>query len=158
MTERKTAVSMLSLQSYVPRWCLLCVSNCFFHPSTSSKLLIVQHTQCPCRFVILATKNKKELCSHKLRDKTYIYSEYSANAVRHEVHTLYIHTCGVWVVFLEHGGGALGIFKSPVCTYNQSWTFARFTLFFLPPKASVAGGVCRPRSEAPSIFVRVCCL
>ena len=28
----------------------------------------------------------------------------------------YTHACGVWVVFLEHGGGALGIFKSPVCT------------------------------------------
>ena len=26
--------------------------------------------------------------------------------------------------FLEHGGGALGIFKSPVCTYNQAWTFS----------------------------------
>ena len=30
----------------------------------------------------------------------------------------------LWVVFLEHGGGALGIFKSPVCTYNQAWTFS----------------------------------
>ena len=30
----------------------------------------------------------------------------------------------LWVVFLEHGGGALGIFKSPVCTYNQAWAFS----------------------------------
>ena len=45
--------------------------------------------------------------------------------------TRYIHTYSVyycvwrlWVVFLEHGGGALGIFKSPVCTSNQVWTFS----------------------------------
>ena len=36
------------------------------------------------------------------------------------IHTRYTHACGVWVVFLEHGGGALGIFKSPVCTYLRS--------------------------------------
>ena len=29
---------------------------------------------------------------------------------------------GLRVVFQERGGGAIGIFKSPDCTYNQSWT------------------------------------
>ena len=33
---------------------------------------------------------------------------------------VYTHACGVWVVFLEYGCGALGTFKLPVCTYNQS--------------------------------------
>ena len=32
-----------------------------------------------------------------------------------------------WDVFLEHGGGALGTFKSPNCTYNQAWTFSSST-------------------------------
>ena len=45
---------------------------------------------------------------------------YIANTTRYQVHTRYTHACGVWVVFLEHGGGALGIFKSPVCTYLRS--------------------------------------
>ena len=61
------------------------------------------------------------------------------------LHTRYTHACGVWVVFPEHGGGALGIFKSPVCTYNQSWTFVRF----IHKQAQRAAYVCRPRSEAP---------
>ena len=37
------------------------------------------------------------------------------------------HACAVRVVFLERGGGALGIVKSPVCTYNRPWTHVRFT-------------------------------
>ena len=32
--------------------------------------------------------------------------------------TAYSCVWRLWVVFLEHGGGALGIFKSPVCTFN----------------------------------------
>ena len=58
----------------------------------------------------------------------------------------------LWFVFLEHGGVALGIFKSPVCTYNQAWTFSlSASQYFSFPRASVAGGVYkyRPRSEAP---------
>ena len=45
------------------------------------------------------------------------------------------HARGVWVVFLEYGCGALGIFKSPAFTYNQSWRPFRFTLSFLPEQA-----------------------
>ena len=44
------------------------------------------------------------------------------------IHTYAVYSCvwRLWVVFLEHGGGALGIFKSPVCTksYNEAWTFS----------------------------------
>ena len=81
---------------------------------------------------------------HKLRDRCV----YIANT-RYQVHTYAVYSCvwRLWGVFLEHGGGALGIFKSPVSTYNQSWTFVRFTFSFLSKRA--AGGVCRPRSEAP---------
>ena len=61
------------------------------------------------------------------------------------IHTWYTHACGIWVVFLEYGGGARGIFESPVCTCNQSWTFVRFTLFFFLSKRS-------GRSEAPCII------
>ena len=56
----------------------------------------------------------------------YIYS----SQIQDTRYTLYIRgilmTCvwRLWVVFLEHGGGALCIFKSPVCTYNQAWTFS----------------------------------
>ena len=50
---------------------------------------------------------------------------YIANT-RYQVHTYAVYSCvwRLWVVFLEHGGGALGIFKSPVWTYNQAWTFS----------------------------------
>ena len=36
-----------------------------------------------------------------------------------------VYSC-VWRLgcLLKHGGGALGIFKSPVSTYNQAWTFS----------------------------------
>ena len=30
------------------------------------------------------------------------------------------HACGARVVFVEHGGGSLGIFESPVFVYDQS--------------------------------------
>ena len=66
---------------------------------------------------------------------------YIANATRHQVHTWYTHARGVWVDFLEHGGGAPGIFKSPVGTENQSWTFVPFTLFFLPNQAQRANSM-----------------
>ena len=55
--------------------------------------------------------------------ETDIYLHRKCNKIP-QVHTRYTHACGVWVVFLENGGGALGIFKSPVCTYNQAWTFS----------------------------------
>ena len=61
----------------------------------------------------------------------------------------------LWVVFLKHGGGALGIFKSPVCTYNQAWAFSLSAshYFSFLSKPSGRRGVCRPRSEAPCIYL-----
>ena len=87
-----------------------------FFPPIDTRQALIQHTQCPCRFVILATKALQSQATRQ----TYIYI---ANATKYQVHTRYTHACGVWVVFLEHGGGALGIFKSPVSTYKQAWTF-----------------------------------
>ena len=55
--------------------------------------------------------------------ETDIYLHRKSNKIP-GTYAVYTHACGVWVVFLEHGGGALGIFKSPVCTYNQAWTFS----------------------------------
>ena len=40
------------------------------------------------------------------------------------------NACGVRVIFLKHGGALLAVFKSPVCTYNQSWTSVSFTYCF----------------------------
>ena len=64
------------------------------------------------------------------------------------------HICGwrLWLVFLEHGG-ALGIFKSPVCTYLQWSMDLSLSASRYPCWASVAGDVCRPRSEAPCINI-----
>ena len=92
-----------------------------FFPPIDIQRALIQHTQCPSRYVILATKAVQSQASRQ----TYIYI---ANATAYQVHTYtrYTHACGVWVVFLEHGGGALGIFKSPVCTKSskQAWTFS----------------------------------
>ena len=69
-------------------------------------------------------------------DKSSVFTSFETGIHLYIAHTRYAHACGVWVVFLEYGGGALGIFKSPVYTYNQSWTSVRFTLLilFLPTK------------------------
>ena len=77
-------------------------------------------SQCPRRFVILA---QRKLCiGTSFETETYIFN---ANT-RYQVHTYAVYSCvwRLWVVFQEHGGGALGIFKSPICTYNQAWTFS----------------------------------
>ena len=48
-----------------------------------------------------------------------------ASTTRYKVHTYAVYSCvwRLWVVFLERDGGALGIFKSPVRTYDHAWTF-----------------------------------
>ena len=63
-------------------------------------------------------------------DKTSIVTSFETNISMHRkrnkipgTYTVYSRVWRLWVVFLEHGGWALGIFKSPVYTYNQAWTF-----------------------------------
>ena len=48
------------------------------------------------------------------------------------------------------------MFKSPVRTYNQSWAFVRFTLFFLPSKRG--GGRMPPAERAPCIHLYIAAL
>ena len=72
-----------------------------------------------------STLATKALYSHKLRDR-HIYTSQTHQTIPGTYNAVY-SSCvwRLWVVFLEHGGGVLGIFKSPVCalTYNQAWTF-----------------------------------
>ena len=61
----------------------------------------------------------------------------------------------LWVVFLEHGGGGLGIFKSPVCTYNQAMDFsfsASHSCFSLLSKPS---GRRMPPAERSALYTRI---
>ena len=123
---------------------------------------LVQHTQCPCRFVILATKNA--LYSRKLRDGHI----YIANT-RYQVHTRYTHACSVCGLFSWSMAAGLLAFSSRqfALTINQSWTFVRFTLFFLPKQASWAAYTARGakrlyiyilRSIEYDVYVCCCCL
>ena len=53
-----------------------------------------------------------------------MHRKYKIPGTHSIIRGILVRLASVWVVFLEHGGGALGIFKSPVCTYNQAWTFS----------------------------------
>ena len=53
-------------------------------PPIDIQQALIQHTQCPCRFVILATKALQSQASRQ----TYIYI---ASATRYQVHTRYTH-------------------------------------------------------------------
>ena len=55
---------------------------------------------------------------------TYVYSSQIQQDARY-IRGTRVYSCvwRLWAVFLEHGGGALDIFKPPVCTCNQAWTF-----------------------------------
>ena len=86
---------------------LLKLVTAVFAPPVDIQEALVQHTQCPCRFVVLATK---ALYSHKLRDRhMYIHRKHMIPG------TYAVYSCvwRLWIVFLGHGVGALGIFKSP---------------------------------------------
>ena len=113
------------------------VAVCFLHPSTSSKHYIIQHTQSvsvPIRHpsdkgcsVLVVTSFETDIYR-----PIYIHRKYQIPGP--EVHTYAVYSCvwRLWVVFLEHGGGALGIFKSPVCTKscNQAWAFSSASHYF----------------------------
>ena len=95
-------------------WSTLLLAVCLklFFPSIDIQqalVLIVQHTQRPCRLVILRSDKSSVVTSFET--DVYIRRKYT----RYEVHTCAVYSC-VWHqgVFLEHGGEALGIFKSPV--------------------------------------------
>ena len=68
-----------------------------------------------------------------------------------------IYVCGIRAVFLKHGGGALGIVKSPVCNYNHRKT--KINHGPLPASHSLmdfsflSERKCRPRSQAPCMYI-----
>ena len=129
-----------------------------FFPPADIRQALVQHTQCPCRFVMLATKALYVVTSFETG--ICLYRKYN---IRPGTFAVYTNACGVWVAHLEYGCGALGIFKSPAFTHNQAWIFI-FPIHTISPSwasVRVAGGVCRPRSEAPCMTYKIreceCC-
>ena len=68
--------------------------------------------------------------------------------------TRYTHACGVclWVVFLGHGCGALGIFKSPVCTYNQAWACSLSASHYFSFLLSKRSGRRMPPAERSALY------
>ena len=67
----------------------------------------------PAHPVSVSIRHPSDKSSAVTTFETDIYLRRKCNKIpgTYAVHT---HACGVWVVSLEHGGGALGIFKSPV--------------------------------------------
>ena len=97
-------------------------SCCVFSTHRHQASTTVKHTQS----VSVPIRHPSDKSSvYKLRDRHRLHI-YIANTTRYQVHTyaVYSRVWRLWVVFLEHGGRALGIFKSPVCIYNQAWTFS----------------------------------
>ena len=136
---------MQSLQPHVPRFCLLCVFELLFPP------IDIQHTQCPCRFVILETKALWSQASSHM----YIYYIYiilrSTSQVRQQdtghIRSVPMHAASglfSWsMAFLSRQFAPTIMDLRPlhiVCTSYIS---------IFPFWASVAGGEGRPRSEAP---------
>ena len=118
-----------------------------FFPPIDIQQALIQHTQCPCRFVILATK---ALQSQAWR-QTYIYI---ANATRHqEVHILMRVASGLFSWSMVAGLLAFSS-RQFALKIDHEPCFIPGTVF--SSYASVAGGVCRPRSEAPCINTYNC--
>ena len=80
-------------------------------------------------------KRRTKLCSHKTWRQTYA-SQILQQDTKYNIR--FTRARDVRVVFVEHGGDAVGIFKPPVSTYNHSWTSVCFTqcvIPFLPDQA-----------------------
>ena len=85
-------------------------------------LLIVQYTQ-SVSVPIRNPSDKERSIVTRRQTCIYIHRKYKIpGAYIRGTLILRVRTCGwrLWVVFLEHGGGALGLFISPVRTYLQS--------------------------------------
>ena len=95
-----------------------------FAPPIDIQQALVQHTQSVS--VPIRHPSDKNSVVTNFETGIYIHRKYKIPG------TYAVYSCmwRLWVAFLEHGGGALGIFKSPVWT-----SFFRFTLFFLPEQA-----------------------
>ena len=135
---------------------LVVVTAAVFSPPIDTKQALHSSTPSQCvRDDSSSSRLKKESSGYSQASRqTYI----GITNTRYQVYTFAVYSmrdaCGeLWVVFLEHGGVALGILKLPVCTNNQAWIFSLSVSHHFPSRASVAGGVCRPRSKAPFAYV-----
>ena len=84
-----------------------------------------RHPAHPVSVPIRHARERQRLCRHKLRDRFMHRNDY--NQIPHTYGVLMHVVSGC---FLGHGG-ALGIFKSSVCTCIQLWAPVRFTLFVI---------------------------
>ena len=115
----------------------------FFHPSTPST-----PTQCPLR-ADSSSWRKKKLCSHKIRDRHILYIESTYNYQ----HTRY--TGGI----LMRCHVASGLFSWSMAAGLFAFSSRQFAptinhnISIFPSWASVPGGECRPRSEAPWVHL-----
>ena len=107
---------------------------------------LIQHTQCPCRFVILATK---KLCSHKLRDR-HIFTSQMQQDTRH---IPYAVNSRVWRLGCFSGAWRRGSWHFQVASLHflQSIMnhFVRFTLFSFLSKRS---GRRMPPAERSALY------
>ena len=139
---------------------LLAVCLKLFFPSMDIQqallVLIVQHTQCPCRFILPGTwyvlSRQKKLCSHQLQDRR-IYTSQIHNKIPGTCIHKYMHG----ILMREASGlfswsmaaGLLAFSSRQFCTLSVS------DHIIFPSWASAAGGVCLPRSEAPYIYAAI---
>ena len=90
-----------------------------FFPPIDIQQALIQHTQS----VSVPVHHSNDRSSAVIRFETDIYLHRKCNKIP-GTYAIYSCVWRLWVIFLEHGGGALDIFTSPVCTYNQAWTFS----------------------------------
>ena len=125
---------------------MLCLKLCFRHPASTS----------PAHPVSVPVRHPSDKSSAVTSFETDIYLHRKCNKIP-QVHTRYTHACGVWVVFLENGGGALGIFKSPVCTYNQAWTFSLSASHYFSFLSKCSGRRMPPAERSALYSSTYCC-
>ena len=113
----KTAVSFLSLQPHVPRCCL----GCLLHPPID-----IQQALIPAHPVSVPIRHASDKSSAVTEASRQAYSLHIMSTSQIQQNTRYIrgiYSC-VWrrscFPGVVCGYGALGIFKSPVGTYNES--------------------------------------
>ena len=139
---------------------LLAVCLKLFFPSMDIQqallVLIVQHTQCPCRFVILpgtwyVLSRQKKLCSHQLQDRR-IYTSQIHNKIPGTCIHKYMHG----ILMREASGLFSGAWR------RGSWHFQvasfalcpfQITLFFLPERAQRAAYASRGAKR----LIYICC-
>ena len=96
-------------------------------------------------------------------DKSSVVTSFETGKCIYQVHrkynkipgtcAVYAHACCVCVVFLEYVCGALGMFKLPAFTYNQSWRPFRFILF-LPEQAYRAAYAARGAKRLVTTYAK----